>query len=54
VCVNGDPGVRIDATDRPLALIALEQIDGTIVSVRIMNNPEKLTRLKPHPRPLLR
>jgi RNA polymerase sigma-70 factor (ECF subfamily) len=54
VCVNGDPGVRIDAIDRPLALIALEQIDGTIVSVRIMNNPEKLTRLEPHPRPLLR
>jgi hypothetical protein len=38
---------RIDATDRPRALIALELRDATIVGVRIINNPKKLVRLTP-------
>ncbi len=45
VSVNGEPGLRIDAADRPRALYALEPLDGKIVAVRIINNPKKLSRL---------
>ena len=45
VCLNGEPGPRIDAPDRLRALIALEMDGETIVGVRIVNNPRKLNGL---------
>ena len=45
VRVNGEPGLRIDASDRMVALIALELAGETIAGIRLVNNPRKLTRL---------
>lgn len=46
VRVNGDPGVRLDSpTEGLLGVLALELSADVIVNVRIVLNPEKLTRL---------
>ncbi len=45
VRVNGDPGVRISGAPGTASVMALEIADGVVVNVRIVNNPEKLTRL---------
>jgi RNA polymerase sigma-70 factor (ECF subfamily) len=45
VSVNGEPGLRIDASDRVVALIALELAGDTITGIRLINNPRKLAHL---------
>ena len=45
VRVNGDPGVRIDGEPGAVSVMALELADGRVANVRIVNNPEKLTRV---------
>jgi RNA polymerase sigma-70 factor (ECF subfamily) len=45
VSVNGEPGLRIDASDRLVALIALELAGETIAGIRLVNNPRKLAHL---------
>lgn len=46
VRVNGDPGVRLDSpTEGLLGVLALELSTDAILNVRIVMNPEKLTRL---------
>jgi RNA polymerase sigma-70 factor (ECF subfamily) len=50
VRVNGDPGLlRVDASGRPRAVIALELVAEAIVAIRIVNNPRKLAHV-PRPR----
>jgi RNA polymerase sigma-70 factor (ECF subfamily) len=45
VRVNGDPGVRIAGEPGVFSVMALEIADGRVANVRIVNNPEKLTRV---------
>jgi RNA polymerase sigma-70 factor (ECF subfamily) len=46
VRVNGDPGLlRVDASGRPRAVIALELVGEAIVAIRIVNNPRKLAHV---------
>lgn len=45
VRVNGDPGVRIDGEPGVFSVMAFEIADGRVANVRILNNPEKLTRV---------
>ncbi len=45
VRVNGDPGVRVDGEPGFASVMAIEIADGVVANVRIVNNPEKLTRL---------
>ena len=45
VRVNGDPGLRVDGEPGTASVLALEIADGRIANVRIVNNPEKLTRV---------
>ncbi len=50
VRVNGDPGVRMDSpTEGLLGVLALELSADAILNVRIVMNPEKLTRLAARP-----
>lgn len=43
--VNGQPGVLIIDHDSVFSAVALDVIDGKIVGVRVVSNPEKLSRL---------
>jgi RNA polymerase sigma-70 factor (ECF subfamily) len=43
--VNGQPGVLIAAGGEVFTALALDVIDGVIVGVRVVSNPEKLSRL---------
>ncbi len=45
VRVNGDPGVRVDGEPGVFSVMALEIADGRVANIRIVNNPEKLTRV---------
>ncbi|MEJ7891502.1 MAG: RNA polymerase sigma factor SigJ [Solirubrobacteraceae bacterium] len=45
VRVNGDPGIRTLGPDGVASVLALEIADGRVANVRIVNNPEKLTRV---------
>jgi RNA polymerase sigma-70 factor (ECF subfamily) len=45
--INGQPGVLIVVSDVVVNAVALDIIDAEIVGVRVMSNPEKLTRLRP-------
>jgi RNA polymerase sigma-70 factor (ECF subfamily) len=45
--INGQPGVLIIAADVVVNAVALDIIDRRIVGVRVMSNPEKLTRMRP-------
>jgi RNA polymerase sigma-70 factor (ECF subfamily) len=45
VRVNGDPGLRIDGPGPYRTVLALELRDGLVANVRVVSNPEKLTRL---------
>jgi RNA polymerase sigma-70 factor (ECF subfamily) len=45
VRVNGDPGMRIHGEPGTDSIMALEIADGRVANVRIVNNPEKLTRV---------
>ena len=45
VRVNGDPGFRIHGEDGIASVTALEIADGKVANVRIIVNPDKLTRL---------
>ena len=44
--VNGQPGVlACDADGDRIAVIALDVLDGQVLAIRTVANPEKLTRL---------
>jgi RNA polymerase sigma-70 factor (ECF subfamily) len=43
--VNGQPGVLIASDGVVFTALALDVIDGTIVGIRVVSNPEKLSRL---------
>lgn len=43
--VNGQPGILIAAAGAIFAALSLDVIDGKIVGVRVVSNPEKLSRL---------
>jgi RNA polymerase sigma-70 factor (ECF subfamily) len=45
VLVNGQPGVLLVDRGVTFTALALDIIDGTIVGVRVVSNPEKLSRL---------
>lgn len=45
VRVNGDPGVVVAGEPGTFSVMAFEIADGRVANVRILNNPEKLTRV---------
>ncbi len=45
VRVNGDPGIRTFGPDGVASVLAVEIADGRVANLRVVNNPEKLTRL---------
>lgn len=44
--INGQPGVLITAADVVVTAVAFDVIDGRIVGVRVISNPEKLTGMQ--------
>ncbi len=42
--INGYPGVAVYNGDTLAAVIALETLDGTVIAIYGIGNPEKLTR----------
>lgn len=45
VRVNGEPGVRFDGPPGTQSVMAFEVADGRVANLRVINNPEKLTRI---------
>jgi RNA polymerase sigma-70 factor (ECF subfamily) len=45
--INGQPGVLIIEAGVVVTAVALDVIDGRVVGVRVISNPEKLTGLQP-------
>lgn len=43
ISVNGAPGLLAESAGHPLAVVDFDVADGTIATVRIVNNPAKLT-----------
>ena len=47
--VNGQPGLVVSDGDTPVMTMVLDVLDGLIVGVRVVSNPEKLTTLGTDP-----